>query len=234
MKLAVYSKKGQVSEVTLPAVVAGEPLRNRTMFQKVLAELSNARQAIAHTKTRGAVRGGGRKPWRQKGTGRARHGSTRSPIWVGGGITFGPLKERSFTRLMPRQMRQKALRSVLALRLREHDVFVLEDWEGLTKTKHIAELLAMMGIQDRSTLLILEEPKPDVIFASRNIQGLTLATTGSVRVHQLLGASAILTSRRGLERLLERTFQTSLAARTVEPTTKKPAKERISKKSATT
>lgn len=234
MKLPIYGQSGPVAELTVPEVIVEEPARLRTVYQKVVAELANARRAVAHTKTRGAVRGGGRKPWRQKGTGRARHGSIRSPIWVGGGITFGPLKERTFTKSMPRQMRQKALRSVLAFKIQHSALLVFEDWTGISKTKELVSRLKMVGQSLAPILLILEAPRAEMIFAARNIPGMVIATTGSVRVRQLLTAKTIVTSRQGFTDLVKRVFDLEVSAGLPSKPTKSTTKQtlRRAKKSA--
>ena len=126
-KYPVYNVKAEkVREVDLNPAVFGVEVKESVVHQVAVAQRANARTAIAHTKTRGEVRGGGAKPWRQKGTGRARHGSNRSPIWVGGGITFGPRKDRNFSQKVNKKMKRKALFMCLANKANENLLFLLD------------------------------------------------------------------------------------------------------------
>jgi len=127
MKALVYSKDGkEIGEVTLPEAVFGLPYNADLVKQVVDSLLSSRRKPIAHTKDRSEVRGGGKKPWKQKGTGRARHGSTRSPIWVGGGVTHGPRKEKNYERTVPKKMRIKALYTILSRKYKEGEILFLD------------------------------------------------------------------------------------------------------------
>lgn len=149
METKIYDQKGQEKgKVTLPESIFGVPWNADLVHQVVVSMRSNCRQPVAHTKDRGEVRGGGRKPWRQKGTGRARHGSTRSPLWVGGGVTFGPRNERNFLRKINKKMRRKALYAVLSRKLKEGEIVFLESISmDEPKTKEAAQLLdALSGI----------------------------------------------------------------------------------------
>ena len=110
LKIKVYTQDGkETKELALNPAVFGVAVKESVVHQVMVAQMANSRVAIAHTKTRAEVRGGGRKPWKQKGTGRARHGSTRSPIWVGGGVTFGPRSDRNFSQKVNKKMKTKAL-----------------------------------------------------------------------------------------------------------------------------
>src|SRR5215510_5048420 len=119
LRIPVFSLEHEpVSKVELPAAIAGQPPREHLLFEVVKMQMANRRAGTAATKTRGEVRGGGKKPWRQKGTGRARSGSTRSPVWVGGATTFGP-QPRDYSYRLPASARRSALRSALAMKVRE-------------------------------------------------------------------------------------------------------------------
>ena len=137
MKIKKYNEKGKESgEINLKEEIFGLKLNNDLIHQVVVSMMSNQRQVIAHTKGRGEVSGGGKKPWKQKGTGRARHGSSRSPIWVGGGVTFGPTKERNFKKKINKKMKQKALFQVLSQKLRDKEIILIDSFslkEGKTK-----------------------------------------------------------------------------------------------------
>lgn len=127
MDAKVYSTIGKKSgKVTLPESVFGARWNADLVKQVVDSILSSKRKPVAHVKTRGEVRGGGKKPWQQKGTGRARHGSTRSPIWVGGGVTHGPRKDKNYTRIVPKKMRTQALHSILSKKFVEGEVFFID------------------------------------------------------------------------------------------------------------
>jgi large subunit ribosomal protein L4 len=128
METQVYNQKGKsVGKLNLPESIFAVPWNADLVHQVVTAMQANARTPVAHTKTRGEVRGGGKKPWRQKGTGRARHGSSRSPIWKGGGITHGPRNEKSYEQKINKKMRTKALYTVLSEKLRKGQILFLEE-----------------------------------------------------------------------------------------------------------
>ncbi len=127
MEATVYSQTGKsTGKVTLPESVFGVPWNADLVHEVVRLMNSNARTPIAHTKTRGEVRGGGKKPWKQKGTGRARHGSTRSPIWVGGGIAHGPRNDKNFTRKINKKTRAKALYTVLSRKFKDGEILFVD------------------------------------------------------------------------------------------------------------
>ena len=155
MQAAVYSKEGkEIGKVELPESVFDVPWNADLVHQVVVSMQSNARMPLAHTKDRSEVRGGGRKPWRQKGTGRARHGSRRSPIWTGGGVTFGPRKEKSFAKKINKKMRAKALYTTLSQKLRDKEIIFLDSLAiAEPKTKEAkAVLSALAGVPAFATL----------------------------------------------------------------------------------
>src|ERR1035437_4179320 len=137
METAVYNQKGgDAGKITLPEHIFGLNWNSDLVHQVAVSMASNARQPIAHAKTRGEVRGGGKKPWQQKGTGRARHGSTRSPIWVGGGVTHGPRNDKNFDRKVSKKMKTKALYTILSKKYKEGEVLFVDSIvlkEGKTK-----------------------------------------------------------------------------------------------------
>lgn len=142
MKTSVYDHKGKESRtISLPDDIFGLDWNADLVHQVVVSMQSNARTTIAHTKDRSEVSGGGKKPWQQKGTGQARHGSRRSPIWVGGGITFGPRNERNYDKKINRKMRQKALLVALSQKLRDGQILFVESFENVSgKTKDMQEV----------------------------------------------------------------------------------------------
>lgn len=184
---------------TLPAEIFGGEINVPLMHQVVTAQLAAARSGTASTKTRSEVRGGGAKPWRQKGTGRARHGSSRSPIWVGGGVVFGP-HPRDYTQRLPKKMRKAALRSALADKAQAGQVFILDSFTE-TKTKAAAAALKGAGI-DGKVLLVLDpadEGSRTVDRAFRNIGKAAFSLVGSLSTYDVLVADTILFTSSALD-----------------------------------
>ena len=127
METKIYNQKGkEAGKITLPEEVFGLPWNADLVHQVVTSMLANARTPVAHTKTRGEIRGGGKKPWKQKGTGRARHGSTRSPIWVGGGVTHGPRNDKIYARKINRKMKAKALYTILSKKAKDGEILFVD------------------------------------------------------------------------------------------------------------
>ncbi len=147
METKIYNQIGKESgKITLPEGVFGLPWNGDLVHQVVVSMQSNARTPVAHTKDRSEVSGGGKKPWRQKGTGRARHGSNRSPIWIGGGVTHGPRNDKNFAKKINKKMRAKALYTVLSGKLRDGEVLFVDKMEtSEIKTKKAKEMLNSLG-----------------------------------------------------------------------------------------
>lgn len=143
METQIYNQKGKsIGKFELPESIFGVPWNGDLVHQVVTAMQANARTPVAHTKTRGEVRGGGRKPWKQKGTGRARHGSSRSPIWKGGGVTHGPRNEKSYDQKINKKMKAKALYTVLSEKLRKGQLMFVEELNLKTiKTKDAVSIM---------------------------------------------------------------------------------------------
>jgi large subunit ribosomal protein L4 len=148
MNSTIYNQTGkEVGTVDLPEAVFGVKWNPDLVHQVIVAIGANARTHVAHTKNRSDVRGGGRKPWKQKGTGRARHGSTRSPIWVGGGVTHGPTNEKIFTKKINKKMRTKALYSVLSQKLRDKEILFVDSISfSSPKTKAAQSVLKALSV----------------------------------------------------------------------------------------
>jgi large subunit ribosomal protein L4 len=188
--------------VAAPAVFAVKP-HAHAVYLAVTAQLSNARVGTASTKTKGEVSGGGRKPWRQKHTGRARQGSTRAPQWPGGGISFGP-KPRKYPKELPRGVRRLALRSVLASKMKDGRVLVVgRPALDPPKTKTVAALLRKIG-GSGSAVFIVEGRDEALARASRNLPHAHVAMAADVSVYDLLKASRILVTAASLEALARR------------------------------
>jgi large subunit ribosomal protein L4 len=147
METIIYSNKGvKAGSLNLPAEIFDLPWNGDLVHQVAIAMQANARDSVAHTKGRGEVSGGGKKPWRQKGTGRARHGSTRSPIWRHGGVTHGPLSEKDYSQKINRKMRTKALFTVLSQKLRDGEIIFVDSLEQANiKTKDASSMLVELS-----------------------------------------------------------------------------------------
>ncbi len=148
METPIYTQEGKkAGTFTLPESIFGLKWNADLVHQVVVSEESSRRTPIAHTKTRGEVRGGGKKPWQQKGTGRARHGSTRSPIWVGGGVAHGPRNDKNFNRKVNKKMKAKALYTILAKKHRDGEVILVDSFTFEPKTKFAKTFLDTMKIK---------------------------------------------------------------------------------------
>jgi len=166
MKAKIYNQTGQSKgEIDLPEQIFGLPW-NADMVHQVISSLrTNMRKPVAHTKTRGDVRGGGKKPWQQKGTGRARHGSIRSPLWVGGGVTHGPRNEKNFARTVSKKMKAKALFTILSKKFKDGEVVFLDEL-ALKAPKTKEALVTLNNLGQIDTLKgISKKPKNALLFA---------------------------------------------------------------------
>ncbi len=202
---AVKNWQGEtVGEATLDLKVAKPENAEHIVHRAVVRQTTNSRQGTASTKTRSEVRGGGRKPWRQKGTGRARAGSSRSPLWRGGGVIFGP-KPRDFNIKMNRKERRLALRT--ALGSCGEDLLVVEPFaEQLPqpKTKELAEAMTRWGIEPGvKTLIILEEFPENVFLSARNLPNVKLLRADSLNIYDVLVAQKIVTTPSAIEKIQE-------------------------------
>lgn len=147
MEATIYSQAGKKSgTVTLPEAIFGLPWNSDLVHQVSVSLMSNKRKNVAHTKTRADVRGGGKKPWQQKGTGRARHGSTRSPIWIGGGVTHGPRNDKNFERKVSKKMKTKALYTILSRKWKDGEVLFIDSlaWKE-PKTKYAVNTMKTLS-----------------------------------------------------------------------------------------
>lgn len=196
MNLPVKDMAGkQIGEIEVSDAVFGAPVNNSLMHQALLRQLSNARLGTHKTKTRGEVAGGGRKPWRQKGTGRARQGSTRAPQWVGGGTVFGPTP-RTYIKAMPKKMHRAALRSALSVKAGAGQVVVLDKLAlSEAKTKHAAAMVKALGLADQNVLLVVGDPEVAVVRSVSNLAKVKLLTAGYINVRDLLGYDVVLMAR---------------------------------------
>ncbi|MDD4989914.1 MAG: 50S ribosomal protein L4 [Candidatus Pacebacteria bacterium] len=175
MKIDVYNQKGEKQgQAELPNEIFDVKVVPDLLHQVVVSQMSNRRQGNAQAKGRGEVRGGGKKPWRQKGTGRARHGSIRSPLWKGGGVTFGPLNERVYKKIVPKKMKRLALFMALSEKARNDFLVLIDDLKiKEPKTKAASAILKNLPCCGKTALIALETMDKDFILATRNIPKIT-------------------------------------------------------------
>lgn len=190
-------------EASLPDELFAQPVHEHLLWLSVKRHLGDRRQGTAKVKTRGEVSGGGRKPWKQKGTGRARSGSNTSPLWPGGGRAFGP-KPRDYRTEMPRKQRRAALAAALSLKAGENAVTVLETLTfEAPKAKEMAEILKRLGLESKRTLLVIDEADPNVVRSCRNLRNLNTTLAHQLNPYELLQSEALLVTASGLERMKE-------------------------------
>jgi large subunit ribosomal protein L4 len=199
MQVPVYNIEGdQVSEAELRDDIFAVTINQGLMHQALVRQLANARLGTHYTKTRGEVSGGGRKPWRQKGTGRARQGSIRAPHWRGGGTVFGPTP-RSYSQKMPRKMRRQALRSALSVKASESQVKVLDALEmSEPKTKEMLGVLQRLGVEG-STLILLPQRNEEILRSVRNLPKVRTLVAQYLNVRDLLKYDYVLVPLASLE-----------------------------------
>ncbi len=201
MKVDLYNKEGKKTgkKVDLPEEVFGLKVNPDLVYQVIRAQQMRRRQNTAHTKERGEVRGGGRKPWRQKGTGRARHGSIRSPIWKGGGVTFGPRKERNYKKKINKKAKRKALSMVLSAKRENGMMIFITDLDiKEPKTNEMRNLLERMPCEG-STLILLPQVDRNIILSARNIEKVDTMQVSDVNPLDLMSYKNIIVPKESLE-----------------------------------
>ncbi len=189
----IYNGQGErVGEMELSDFVFGAEVKEHLLHDVSQMLLNNRRRGTASTKTRSEVRGGGRKPWRQKGTGRARHGTIRSPIWTGGGVVFGP-KPRNYRYSLPKKVRRAAMRSALSSKVQQNELTVLEGLElSQPKTKEIVNLLKNLNAAEGRVLLVTAGPDENVFKSGRNIPKVKTAVANQINVLDILNCDKLL------------------------------------------
>lgn len=204
MKLPVRNWENNiVGEVEVPDEIFGYPSRPHLVWEVVKAYLASLRRGTHATKTRGMVSGGGKKPWRQKGTGRARHGSIRSPLWRHGGTTFGP-QPRDYTLKVNVKAKKNALKSVLSERLAQGRLYVLADLEVPSpKTKEMVARLAQLGLAGEKVLFVDTYDNLNLLLATRNRPELATEDANHVHVYEVLNAKHVVFSQKALLALTE-------------------------------
>ncbi len=203
IKIDLYNMNGDRNgEIELAESVFGIEPNLDVLHRAIVMQLANKRQGTHKTKDRSEVRGGGRKPYRQKGTGRARHGSSRSPIWVGGGVTFGPVP-RSYRTKLPKKMRRLAMRSALSACVQGEKLKVLDDLRfDEVKTKNMVNVLNKLNLTS-SVLLILPEKDKTVELSARNIPGVTVEYVNTINVYDLMKNNNVLMTEGSVRKLEE-------------------------------
>ena len=192
-------RRQKVSEMEVDDRLLNEVEKPHLVYDVVRMQLARRRSGTASTKERSFISGGGRKPWRQKGTGRARAGSSRSPLWRGGGTIFGP-HPRDYSFLPPKKVRQAALRSVLSAKYRDHKLLVLDRFElGGPKTKDFLAVLKTLGVSN--ALIVIEGPDKILEKSALNIPGVQVARCEGLNVHDLLRHEHVVFLRSSLERV---------------------------------
>ena len=201
VSVKVLSKAGEeVSKLNLKAEVFGVEVNNQVMFDAVQVEQSNARQATAKTKVRHEVSGGGKKPFRQKGTGRARAGTTRSPIWVGGGTVFGPDGNQSYKISQNKKAHNLALRSALSLKVKDGLVIVEDLKLESKKTKEFLKVLDALKVGGK-VLVVLDEFDENALYGASNLNWVKLVSTDNVSVLDLLNVDNVVFTKASVEQL---------------------------------
>ena len=241
METTLYNQEGKtVGTYALPEGIFNVPMNTDVLHQALIAQESNARSVIAHTKNRAQVRGGGRKPWRQKGTGRARHGSTRSPLWKGGGVSFGPSNERDFSLKINKKQKQKALFMALSSKVKEAKLALLDVLSlPEIKTKKAFEVLhiisdaAFGGAGSRKILVVLPKSDQTIALSVRNIPQVKVLVADSLNVKDLLSYRYVVMVKDAVS-VIERTY-TQLApgkkaAKTAAIAPKKPVSAKSAKR----
>ncbi len=206
MFVKTYNQNGEeIGKTELPDEIFGVKINPILLHQAVVAEMANARQVIAHTKGRGEVRGGGKKPWRQKGTGRARHGSRRSPIWKGGGVTFGPTKDRNFKQKINRKMKRKAYVMALSGKAKDGELIVLDSIElKQPKTREMSLVVNTLVPGVQSAFLMLAVKNETIERAGRNIADFKVGNAGNMQLLDLLNYKYILMTQDAVKKLEEK------------------------------
>lgn len=201
--VALYNTDGKkVGDMELSEKVFGAEIKANVMHEVVVNFLANQRQGTQSTKTRTEVRGGGIKPWRQKGTGRARQGSIRAPQWVGGGVALGP-KPRDYRYRVNKKVRQAALRSALSSKVADEDLIVLESLSlDAIKTKEVVKILANLGVEGKA-LFVLPEVDKNVVLSARNIPGVDTTYVGSINTYDVLNHTKCIIVKDAVSKLEE-------------------------------
>ncbi|CAK7026305.1 MAG: 50S ribosomal protein L4 [Peptostreptococcus russellii] len=202
-KINVLNVSGQnVGEIELNDSIFNIEVNEHVLYEAVKCQLANRRQGTQSTKTRAEVRGGGRKPWRQKGTGRARHGSTRSIIWVGGGVAFAP-KPRDYSYSLPKKVRRLALKSALSSKVQDNEMIVVDEiaFEA-PKTKEMMNLFKNVN-SAKKTLVVTADNDVNVVKSVRNIEGANVCHVSTLNVYDILNCDSFIITKDAVKKVEE-------------------------------
>jgi large subunit ribosomal protein L4 len=227
MKINVINLRNEkVNEMTLPEDVFGLEANSSLITQYLRVMRNHLSQGTASAKTRSEVSGGGKKPWRQKGTGRARHGSRRSPIWVHGGVAHGPKPDPYL--MMPTAMRRKTFKILLSVRMRENNLFVVNDFSDLEKpsTKKIVSFLDTINVKNR-TLFVSEQPQKVLIASVNNLPKVSASFLGELSAYDILKSYGVIFEKAALENLISKLGTSSGVKTTLPPTEKSTQKKTV-------
>lgn len=207
LEIKIYNQEGEeAGKIELPERIFNVEFKDSLVHQVAVAHQANSRRVLAHTKNRGEVRGGGRKPWAQKHTGRSRQGSIRAPQWKHGGIVFGPNKERNYSKKVNKKMKAKALFMVLSSKLKDKEFIVIEDFKfkkpSTTEMSKIIKKLAIKG----KTLISLGKKEENVIKSIKNIPGTSVIASNSLNATDLLKYKNLIITKDGIKKI-EDTFK---------------------------
>ncbi|PLS03958.1 50S ribosomal protein L4 [Bacillus halotolerans] len=202
-KVALYNQNGSTAgDIELNASVFGIEPNESVVFDAILMQRASLRQGSHKVKNRSEVRGGGRKPWRQKGTGRARQGSIRSPQWRGGGVVFGPTP-RSYSYKLPKKVRRLAIKSVLSSKVNDNNIIVLEDLTlDTAKTKEMAAILKGLSVEKKA-LIVTADANEAVALSARNIPGVTVVKANGINVLDVVNHEKLLITKAAVEKVEE-------------------------------
>ncbi len=203
MKVKVYNLQGkETGEMNLSEDIFGVKVKPEVVHEVFVALQNNQREPWADTKGKGEVRGGGKKPWQQKGTGRARHGSIRSPIWKGGGVVFGPLSIRNYKEKINKKTKRLALKMCLSDRVQNNSLVVVEDFNfSEPKTKVFADFIKLLPAKAKSFLLLTPGKNETVLRMTKNLKSIKTVRAEDVNVMDILSTAAVLVNKAGVEKL---------------------------------
>jgi len=208
IKVKVYNQSAEaIKDLDLSADIFGLKANADLLHQAVVAQQANERQVLAHTKDRSEVSGGGKKPWKQKGTGRARVGSSRNPVWIGGGVAFGPTKDRNFSKKLNKKMRQKAIMMCLSDKVAQ-DSFIIIDTLKMEefKTKQFNAILkafekSVLPANRRQLLVVNSEKDEKARYSGRNLKGVTIINPENINIVDLMTCRQVLMTEEGVKSL---------------------------------
>ena len=203
--ISVLNIKGEkVKEITLNETVFGIEPNDAVLYDAITLSRNNSRQASANTKTRSEGSGGGKKPWRQKGTGRARQGSTRAPHWYHGGVVFGPTPNRNYTKKMNKKERRLALKSALSYKLIDSEMIVLDAMKLESgKTKEAIQVLTNLKVNNEKTLIVVNELDENLVLATRNLANVILLETDEINTLDVVSADRLVITEDAVKKIEE-------------------------------